>query len=911
MAPRTPSRRLFLLAAGASSVLAAAANADRLRLLKGGPGPDTAPDSPITITTKTGQPLDTLVYSDPVTPTGYNTPTTITAVGGFVSVEGGGNTTSTTINPGQSFRAVRQSSTSNSTTLTVTGTVGGVAWSFGVRTEAAVPIGAVQMRSNDEQVIDVSTLYAAMYDRPYSADRINVTNNGAALEAQIWLMGPTGYLPLANGETFGCTGGDLDHFIVKTTGMADGDTQTITFAGTNSATGLPETQTLTIVCVDDPTTLPTWDMGIDTLGLFGGFPIHEKLQGNPQHWSVKTEASNFDGVTNRFTVIYDPTARTETNSSGRTYSQGLARLVRNGLAGTAGTLNCSMRTNGANGTTGTINTAPWTVYGGDPVGAAPTAGGITTVTLQNSDGLPDRIVPIRWVANQCDVAQWPLLDGITAASDSPAHQRGWAMRRGSAIFKRGSTLMLEVGDHQDLVRQWRIGFTLGFGPTTLGNATAPTGIFVLGSGKYTPVTDVLVATEGAAIDPQFITWRGRTHRAFLDHPKGIATTSINTTTTNILGLRITNLRLGSGPGFFDTPVRWVVIDHCSGARGDGKVSTHDSGTDVVSGACYIRNFTYQTQMAGQDMQRWGNRSQGIAYGVPTVSVPGANELTNSGVNTGQPYGGVDTWKLSASRWNSDDNVRRAQDVFNFDFDPKAADDFGHWDFEQWVANTTANAYRMGPRVIGKLMWCGTGRNSTGTWSARPLPGFPSDTGKMLPGRNEGYFHNRAVGYTGVTDYQFAGLILMDRQQNAIALANMGRNSWWKYCALFYPQYVPPQGVTSDASVPEFSPEVPAGAEDLASIKITNNIFCSGLSGGNNSTYANNYTQARVGGAGAAFLARMNDFARDPGLCKNIADVMDMIGFVSGQEVDAGPFAPNALAMMDYRRRVFDPAALFV
>jgi len=96
--------------------------------------PDTTPDQ-FSIPWVYNADLNVWVESDPITPMGYDAPTSISANnGGEVSVDNGPWTSSTTISPGQSFR-VRRMSPSNYNSYAYTNvTVGGITAEFRVIT---------------------------------------------------------------------------------------------------------------------------------------------------------------------------------------------------------------------------------------------------------------------------------------------------------------------------------------------------------------------------------------------------------------------------------------------------------------------------------------------------------------------------------------------------------------------------------------------------------------------------------------------------------------------------------------------------------------------------------------------------------------------------------------------------------
>lgn len=90
------------------------------------PTPDTTPNA-FNFVDLTGQALNTVITGSPVTPTGYDTPTSFTASGGTLQVAGAGSFVSSgTLSPGQSLTPRVTSSASNNTDTPVTVTVGGV-----------------------------------------------------------------------------------------------------------------------------------------------------------------------------------------------------------------------------------------------------------------------------------------------------------------------------------------------------------------------------------------------------------------------------------------------------------------------------------------------------------------------------------------------------------------------------------------------------------------------------------------------------------------------------------------------------------------------------------------------------------------------------------------------------------------
>ncbi|AWJ93848.1 hypothetical protein Sp245p_28940 (plasmid) [Azospirillum baldaniorum] len=96
---------------------------------------DATPDA-FTIPAKTGQARSTVVESASVTPTGFNDAVAISVTGGTVYVNRGSWVTSTTINPGESFRVQVTTSSSFSTSTSATVTVGGVSATFTATTLA-------------------------------------------------------------------------------------------------------------------------------------------------------------------------------------------------------------------------------------------------------------------------------------------------------------------------------------------------------------------------------------------------------------------------------------------------------------------------------------------------------------------------------------------------------------------------------------------------------------------------------------------------------------------------------------------------------------------------------------------------------------------------------------------------------
>lgn len=100
------------------------------RIAAAAPAPDTTPDQ-FSDETKAGQPLSTTVDFTPVTPTGFNAATPITASGGLYSINGGSYTSSAgTFNPGDTFAPRNTSSASYLTSVATIITVGGVSATF-------------------------------------------------------------------------------------------------------------------------------------------------------------------------------------------------------------------------------------------------------------------------------------------------------------------------------------------------------------------------------------------------------------------------------------------------------------------------------------------------------------------------------------------------------------------------------------------------------------------------------------------------------------------------------------------------------------------------------------------------------------------------------------------------------------
>lgn len=81
--------------------------------------------------------IGTLIYSDTITPTGYDVPTSFSASGGYVSISGGAWVTSGTITPGQTVQLRITSSGSYYTQTSMSLTIGGVSdtWYVTTRTK--------------------------------------------------------------------------------------------------------------------------------------------------------------------------------------------------------------------------------------------------------------------------------------------------------------------------------------------------------------------------------------------------------------------------------------------------------------------------------------------------------------------------------------------------------------------------------------------------------------------------------------------------------------------------------------------------------------------------------------------------------------------------------------------------------
>ncbi len=100
--------------------------------------PDTTPDA-FGFTSQNGVAVSTAVTSNTITPAGYNAAAAIgVSAGGSYSINGGGFvSTAGTISPGQSVAVRQTSAAAFNTTTTLTLTIGGVAGTFAVSTQAA------------------------------------------------------------------------------------------------------------------------------------------------------------------------------------------------------------------------------------------------------------------------------------------------------------------------------------------------------------------------------------------------------------------------------------------------------------------------------------------------------------------------------------------------------------------------------------------------------------------------------------------------------------------------------------------------------------------------------------------------------------------------------------------------------
>jgi hypothetical protein len=115
-------------------------------------GSDPTPDQ-FTFVDQTDVPLSTVVVSNELGPTAFDTPAAISVVGGEYSLDGGAWTSAPgTINPGQMVRVRHTSSASNSTATNTVLTIDSVSDTFTSTTLAAQgPITSASGRKRDSR----------------------------------------------------------------------------------------------------------------------------------------------------------------------------------------------------------------------------------------------------------------------------------------------------------------------------------------------------------------------------------------------------------------------------------------------------------------------------------------------------------------------------------------------------------------------------------------------------------------------------------------------------------------------------------------------------------------------------------------------------------------------------------------
>lgn len=107
------------------------------QVLAGNRTSDSIPDA-FNFTDQSGAALSTVITSNTITPTGYNTSTSWTCSGGTASISGGAYTNSGTISPGQTVSLRLTSSSANSTVTSATLNINGVSDTWNVTTLAAI-----------------------------------------------------------------------------------------------------------------------------------------------------------------------------------------------------------------------------------------------------------------------------------------------------------------------------------------------------------------------------------------------------------------------------------------------------------------------------------------------------------------------------------------------------------------------------------------------------------------------------------------------------------------------------------------------------------------------------------------------------------------------------------------------------
>jgi len=412
----------------------------------------------------------------------------------------------------------------------------------------------MKVRTNDRFEYDLTALLAPFADEG-NLISVTVSGQGSALKAKVWLMRD---LTASDGPATFVKRELLDYFQIEIAGAKVGQAVgAITFSGFTgpNRTGDQVTQTLSLFC--DNSAPSRWQMGANTRGQFGGFPVHQYLPGNPQDWSLLNSA--------QFTLLKDSQPRTELGS-GRSYPNGYARVVLNSLT-----------------------------YGGPPL-VPPIPGARAIVSLFNRKLGISHLLSIEFVAGQTDVAPWPARD-TAGNSSAPTTQMGMAMRV-PALFFYGATFMLEEGDHPKDTLQ--VGFTNTFGTTTI-SGVAPGGCFDGDSKAYEP---------NPVFHDRLMTWRGRTPSVYVDRFV-LDLRSINRTRTRTIGFRFTRMRVGQfaiydGAGAFG---EWNVacLDHVECAR---LGSQEPTTLDFTSGlnTCVISNHIRgQIKFSGRDFQFVGNR----------------------------------------------------------------------------------------------------------------------------------------------------------------------------------------------------------------------------------------------------------------------------------------------------------------
>lgn len=692
----------------------------------------------------------------------------------------------------------------------------------------AVGDGPLKIRTRDKLEVDLSSLLSAFEDTG-NLITVSVTGTRGLVTAKIWLMRDL-------------TGGDmpygfvkrelLDYFIVEVLGGVSGKSPgSIVFSGYTAPNGSGSrvTQTLSLMCDDTPPT--TWPMGANTLGGFGGFPVHRYMPGNPQDWVLPNMG--------QFALLKDPKPRTELGS-GRSYPNGYCRLV---LASA--------------------------LYGGPPL-LPPVAGKSAMVVLYNKSLGQMRMLTVKFVGGQTDVAPWPAIDTL-GKQDAPTTQLGVAMRVPSN-FAYGSTFMLEEGDHLNSTLQ--VGFTTGFGVTTIAGV-APGGCFTGESKVY---------TANPVFNERLVTWRGRTPGTYADR-LNFDLRSIKRTVTHTIGFRFTRLKLGQlqlydGNGDYGD---WNItcMDHVEAER-LGRAATTCATIDLTSGmnTCIISNFIKgQLKFSGNDFQVVGNR----------IETPANVALTPG-----------DSANFTGSSFNSDDSTAGAVVAFNLWINKQGPDSLVHVDYLQGNNTSTPAGDKRGMRFYGNAIHAGKRRISTGTAAGRA-----GDLGKNLPGGAECVF----MFDFGPTNWQWevAGNLIVESVYWGLGFKNPAAGTKIRHNMLL--DDLANTNPVYDHDKPTIELQASGGwsTANNNGIYIENNIQSQSYIAQSGGIDATAYDNTLLGVSPAWQIANLVN-PTIGGAAKDIADVEAAFSFKPGAPIRQGPFHDKTL--LDMRRHTADLPRIF-